>query len=1111
MKNKFLNALVFIYLIFNFSSCVGAVKRSILDPNSFLGFFLSLDPFKLNPPPKSKITLLNTISSIQEGESTTMGILLQNNPYKQITVTCSTDYPSLLINGARSTTFVFDSSNFSTQQSLNLTTVTDNDNTSDNVTLSCSATGLDTVTASITVSDNAGIILSGTVPTLLEGDTVTIGVSLSRAPTTNVTVNVSLNNSAVTINSATTLSLTFTPSNYNTSQSITILSLIDGNSTNDPTTLTFQMTGIADVTYNLTIIDDNVIQLTGPPTSITEGTSTLMGIRYFKSLLTNNSITITSSNPAAITVNGGASATFNYTPGNATTDQNVTLAAVLDANLVSETVSLTLTTTGMDPLVIVVTTVDIDVQNMVITGAIPTLTENMNGSILVHLTNLPPTNVTVNITTSNASSLTVSPSTLTFTPGNYNIDQAVTVNAIDDANETAEYLTVIFTSTSAPMQIYNITTIDDDTRILLSGASSVNEGGSSVVTVSLSGDPGIPRTINLTSSNLLALTLGTASLSFSSGNYSQSISINGVQDANIVSEAVTISATSAGLISGSTSINTVDDDTMNILLTAGSNLVSEGSTSTLNLRLTQEPSPSLTVTLNSSIAGSVSLSPASFTFDNVCPGPQCWSTNQVVTLTGVEDVNQTSETSVITASAPAVTNVTQNITTIENDTTPVFTGATTVSETGTSVITVSLSGDPGATRTVSLVSSNLLAMTVSPSTLTFNSANWNIPQTILVAGVPDNNIISESVTITGSGVGLITSTTTVNTVDTTTMAITLSGNPTSIDEGGTGTFNVKLTAEPSPSLTVTLASGTVGSVSLATTTLTFDNVCPGAQCWSSNQTVTMNGVEDVNETSETVSITATAPSATSASFNIDTADNDSKPVFTGATSVNENGTALVSVTLSGNPGATRTVNLVSSNVLAVSLLPATLIFNSSNWNVPQSVLVSGVPDGNSISETVTITGSGVSVGTTTTTVSTVDTTTMAITLSGNPTSIDEGGTGTFNVKLTAEPSPSLTVTLASGTVGSVSLATTTLTFDNVCPGAQCWSSNQTVTMNGVEDVNETSETVSITATAPSATSASFNIDTADNDSKPVFTGATSVNENGTAVLSVALSGNPGAS
>jgi hypothetical protein len=95
-------------------------------------------------------------------------------------------------------------------------------------------------------------------------------------------------------------------------------------------------------------------------------------------------------------------------------------------------------------------------------------------------------------------------------------------------------------------------------------------------------------------------------------------------------------------------------------------------------------------------------------------------------------------------------------------------------------------------------------------------------------------IISEAVTITGSGVDLGSATATINTVDVNTMSIILAGNPTSINEGGTGNFTVKLGAEPTPSLVVSLASGTVGSVSLRhsfnyiSTTFALDQIV-GAQ------------------------------------------------------------------------------------------------------------------------------------------------------------------------------------------------------------------------------------------------------------------------------------------
>ncbi|MBK6609118.1 MAG: hypothetical protein IPG24_27485, partial [Leptospiraceae bacterium] len=126
------------------------------------------------------------------------------------------------------------------------------------------------------------------------------------------------------------------------------------------------------------------------------------------------------------------------------------------------------------------------------------------------------------------------------------------------------------------------------------------------------------------------------------------------------------------------------------------------------------------------------------------------------------------------------------------------------------------------------------ALAVLPTTVSFNTTNWNIPQSILVSGISDANIIAEAVTITGSGVGLVSATTVVNTVDVNTMSIILAGNPTSINEGGTANFTVKLGAEPTPSLVVSLASrnswfSNVRTASLShSTTFALDQIV-GAQ------------------------------------------------------------------------------------------------------------------------------------------------------------------------------------------------------------------------------------------------------------------------------------------
>ena len=52
--------------------------------------------------------------------------------------------------------------------------------------------------------------------------------------------------------------------------------------------------------------------------------------------------------------------------------------------------------------------------------------------------------------------------------------------------------------------------------------------------------------------------------------------------------------------------------------------------------------------------------------------------------------------------------------------------------------TVVLATQPSANVTLNLSSSNTSEGTVAPASLTFTPANWNVPQTVIVTGVNDN-------------------------------------------------------------------------------------------------------------------------------------------------------------------------------------------------------------------------------------------------------------------------------------------------------------------------------------------------------------------------------------
>jgi hypothetical protein len=297
--------------------------------------------------------------------------------------------------------------------------------------------------------------------------------------------------------------------------------------------------------------------------------------------------------------------------------------------------------------------------------------------------------------------------------------------------------------------------------------------------------------------------------------------------------------------------------------------------------------------------------------------------------------------------------------------------------------------------------------------LSFDSSIWNNVQAVTVTGVVDANVISEVVTITGTG--LITNTTVITAVDTNTMGIQITGN-TTVAEAGTSTINVRLTQDPSTPLTVSLTSNTPASITVSPATLTF-NSCNGAGCWDTTQTVTLTGIHDGNATTEPVTITATA-GAISTTWNVNTQDDDAVAQFVGSPYlVNEEGVGFMQVQLTADPGATRVMTISSANTLKLNVITPALTFNSSNWNIPQAVTLSGVADDDVADETVTINTSGVNMAnnSTTVTVKDNDVLDMIVTNVGGTTLTEGDGSNPikYRMKLNYRPSSNVVVNFTS--------------------------------------------------------------------------------------------------
>ncbi len=139
-------------------------------------------------------------------------------------------------------------------------------------------------------------------------------------------------------------------------------------------------------------------------------------------------------------------------------------------------------------------------------GTTVTSEPNVADIFSVVLNAQPTSNVVLNISSSDTGEATVSPATLTFTPGNYNVAQNVTVTGVNDGitdGPQAYNITVAVNAGASdddfdlvPNQVINATNNDDDAAVLTIENVSQTEGLSMQFTVTLNSAVANPFTVD---------------------------------------------------------------------------------------------------------------------------------------------------------------------------------------------------------------------------------------------------------------------------------------------------------------------------------------------------------------------------------------------------------------------------------------------------------------------------------------------------------------------------------------------------------------------------------------------------------------------------------------
>ncbi|MEG4058629.1 MULTISPECIES: FG-GAP-like repeat-containing protein, partial [unclassified Microcoleus] len=286
-------------------------------------------------------------------------------------------------------------------------------------------------------------------------------------------------------------------------------------------------------------------------------------------------------------------------------------------------------------------------------------------------------------------------------------------------------------------------------------------------------------------------------------------------------------------------------------------------------------------------------------------------------------------------------------------------GLSTTEAGGTATFTVQLNSEPTANVTVGLSSSNVTEGTVSTPSLTFTPANWSAPQTVTVTGVDDNiadgtqtyTIFTEAAVSTDSNYSNFNpADVSVTNSDNETAGITV--NPTAglttTEAGGTANLSVVLNTQPTAPVTVALSSSNPAEGTVSTNTLSFT-----PNNWNQAQTVTVTGVGDnIADGDIAYTIVTEAAVSTDSNYNnfnpsdvsVTNSDSDTVGVTvnpTSTTAAEGGATESYTLQLNSQPTAQVTVSFDGGNQIS-AIAPIT--FDSTNWNIAQTVTVTAADD-----------------------------------------------------------------------------------------------------------------------------------------------------------------------
>nr|WP_319401544.1 Calx-beta domain-containing protein [uncultured Carboxylicivirga sp.] len=531
----------------------------------------------------------------------------------------------------------------------------------------------------------------------------------------------------------------------------------------------------------LTIEDNDVagVNLSASSLIINEGSSISFTMTLTAQPTSDVIINLLNDNTGAATV---LPADVTFTSSNWQNPKTITVYGIEDDNLINEKVTIS---ASIDPASnehfinlaneeVTISIIDEDFADFTVSPNPLEIAEGGSGTFSVVLNAQPQNNVVINLENDNTNATSFALDPITFTSENWDVAQQVSVTGVEDfiAENKSSLVTLSVNNAESDDDfndiIKNITinVTDNETPNLVLSASelSINEGSDDIITILLTSKPTSSVTINLSSNNEDAVSLSNTQITFDNSNWNiaQTLTINTLEDDNVVDESVIITASVAAesdvnyvnLAPKTINVSVTDNDTADLLISVSTIEMSEDENKDFTVGLSAQPTQDVTVLVNNSNTNAATTSANTLTFTS-----SNWDTPQSITIDANIDNDTNNETVKITLgidsnnSDPDFTSIGDKTVMlyITDDDVPAYSisiNEINVTEGNNDSFTISMATKPSSTVSFNITSNNENSTELQPSSVSFTTDTWNTPQSIKVTALQDNNFISETVTIT---------------------------------------------------------------------------------------------------------------------------------------------------------------------------------------------------------------------------------------------------------------------------------------------------------------------------------------------------------------------------